>query len=150
MRRMTDKEIQETIGKLKWATICTVTSAGQPYAIEATPFYTEKETCFMINPRGGTWKNLQNNKKVLIKYTLSSPDLTKWAGVSCYGQGRFVEDLESMATGWELLGRVMGCDYSLAAEKFIRIQNRSPLFAVCVESRTGRCSARPGQPLCSL
>ena len=150
MRKMTDEEIQEIIKRLKWATICSVTVEGQPYAIEATPFYTEKETCFMINPRGGTWKNMQHNSQVLLKYTLASSDLTIWAGVSCYGQGRFVEDIKAVTKGWELLGQVMGCDYSLAAEKFARIQNRSPLFAVCVESRTGRCSAKPGQPLWPL
>ena len=147
MRKMTDEEIQKTIDSLNWATICSVTAEGHPYAIEATPFYAGEEICFMINPRGGTWKNIQHHRRVIIKYTFASPDLKLWAGVSCYGQGRFVDDVENMIKGWQLLGGVMGCDYSAAADKFARIKDRSPMFAVRVESRTGRCNAKPGQLL---
>ena len=112
MRKMTDEEIQRVIAAAKWATICTVGQGGRPYAIEATPFYadTNETACFMINPRGGTWKNLQNSGEVLLKYTMASPDLSDWIGVSCSGRGSFVHEPEAIRAGWKLLGAVMGDD----------------------------------------
>ena len=147
MRRMTEEEILQTIKACNWATICTCSATGEPYAVEATPFYMDGITGFMINPRGGTWRNLQNNTNVLLKYTLTTPDLKGWIGASCQGQGSFVTDPEAIREGWRLLGEVMGQDYSEAAEKFSKNASHSPFFAVKVQSMSGRCSASKEAPL---
>ena len=138
---MSPEEMQGVINACKWATICTVSEDGSPYAIEATPFYMDGCHCFMINPRGGTWKNLNHNARVLLKYTRAAGDLSSWAGVSCLGTGEFIIDEDALREGWRLLGEVMGADYSNAADTFARCKDRSPLFRVRVEAFTGRCSA---------
>ena len=66
MRPMTDEEIATLVRRSKWATICSASSEGVPYAVEATPYSDGGDVCFMINPRGGTWKNLCSNPKVLL------------------------------------------------------------------------------------
>ena len=147
MRAMTAEETGAVISRCKWATICTVSEDGEPYAIEATPFVMDGRHCFMINPRGGTWKNLRRNNRVLLKYTLASPALDFWAGVSCRGAGEFVLDGAALREGWRLLGEVMGADYSEAARRFERCTDRTPLFCVTVEETTGRCSAPKDAPL---
>lgn len=140
MRVMTGPEMEDLIRGCKWATICTVTPDGEPYAIEATPFMLDGNPCFMISPHGGTWKNMRHNTAVLLKYTRADEDLRHWAGVSCKGRGEFVTDPDAQREGWRLLGQVMGTDYSRAAERFARCRERSPLFRVHVEQTTGRCS----------
>ena len=147
MRAMTQEEMDAVICKCKWATICTVSPEGVPYAIEATPFYMDGCHCFMISPNGGTWKNLQHNSRVLLKYTLTSKNLDFWVGVSCHGVGEFVKGEASLREGWRLLGEVMGADYSRAADTFARCRERTPLFQVRVENVTGRCSAAKDAPL---
>lgn len=147
MRPMTHEEAQTVIRRCKWATICTVSENGAPYAVEATPFYMEGRHCFMINPRGGTWKNVRGGSRVLLKYTLTTDDLDFWAGVSCSGTGEFVLDSEALRQGWRRLGEVMGADYSEAARRFERLKDRSPLFCVRVEETTGRCSAPRGEAM---
>lgn len=144
---MTPEEMEEVIRQCKWATICTVSEDGSPYAIEATPFHMNGCHCFMINPRGGTWKNLRHNARVLVKYTLASADLGSWAGVSCHGTGEFVIDAGVMLEGWRLLGETLGEDYSDARQRFVHCKDRSPLFQVRVEKVTGRCSAPKNGPL---
>jgi nitroimidazol reductase NimA-like FMN-containing flavoprotein (pyridoxamine 5'-phosphate oxidase superfamily) len=144
---MTPEEMSLVISRCRWATICSVCEDATPYAIEATPFFMGNAHCFMINPRGGTWKNLRANPQVLLKYTLATDDLSVWAGVSCRGPGEFVHDADALREGWGLLGKVMGADYSLAAEKFARCTDRSPLFRVAVETMTGRCGAAKNEDL---
>ena len=90
MRRMTEEEMRSVVRACSWACICTCTAEGEPYAVEATPFYLDGATGFMINPRGGTWRNMQHSGKVLLKYTLAAPVVAGWAGVSCMGEGRFI------------------------------------------------------------
>ena len=147
---MTEEEMRAVIRACSWANICTCTEQGAPYAIEATPFYMDGQTGFMINPRGGTWRNMRHSASVLLKYTLAAPSLRSWAGVSCMGKGRFVDDPEAIREGWRLLGLVMGQDYSQAAERFSKKPSHSPFFAVSVESMTGRCSASMDEALPSL
>ena len=135
MRPMNPEEIQETLSIGNWASICTVGPNGFPHAIEATPFVDDAQClCFMINPRGTTLKNIENNPNVLLKFTLTTPDLGRWIGVSCFGKGRVERDPSALARGWELLGRVMDADYAKAAEKF------SPMLVVAVDRMTGRCN----------
>lgn len=147
MRVMTPEEMETAIQRCNWATICTADPEGTPYAIEATPFRMDACHCFMINPRGGTWKNLRSNPRVLLKYTLTNKDLSLWAGISCHGKGEFLMNEEALLQGWRLLAEVMGTDYSQAAATFCRCTDRSPLFRVRVESMTGRCSAGKDMPL---
>ena len=142
MRSMTSSEMEKIVRSCMWATICTVTPEGRPCAIEATPFFDGDRICFMINPRGSTARNIQKNTDVLLKFTQTSPDLSKWSGVSCFGQGFFVGKAEDIHRGWELLGRVMKTDYSMAAEKYSANSERSPLFCVKIEKMTGRCSGK--------
>jgi hypothetical protein len=144
---MTAEEIIMVTQKAMWATIITVRADGVPYAIEATPFDTGIETCFMINPNGGTSKNLKSSSHVLLKYTWATDNLKDWMGVSCLGSGRFIQDPAEIRKGWELLGKVMGHDFSSAADKFCKNPERSPMMGVKVHSRTGRCSARNGEAI---
>ena len=141
MRVMTGEEMNSAIHRCNWATICTATPEGFPYAIEATPFHMDGYHCFMINPRGVTWKNMQHKTDVLLKYTLTNADLSLWAGVSCFGDGEFVIDAATVREGWRLLGQVMRTDYSRAADTFAGLKDRSPLFLVRLEKMTGRCNA---------
>ncbi len=148
MRKMTSEEMQEVITHQHWASICTVSPEGQPYAIEATPFMLEPDCIgFMINPRGTTKKNLMERPDVLIKYTYSSPDLMDWAGVSCFGKGEFCQDSETIAKGWELLGEIMKTDYSRMAERFAKGSLPSPLFLARITETTGKCSAKPKEEM---
>ncbi len=147
MREMTSEEMEQALRRCNWATICSVTPHGYPYAIEATPFRMDGCHCFMINPRGVTWENMRENPHVFLKYTLTNADLSLWAGVSCFGKGEFVIDEAALREGWRLLGEVMGTDYSRAANSFARLKDRSPLFRVEVVKTTGRCSAAKGAPL---
>jgi hypothetical protein len=150
MRTLTSEEIIQLTRKAMWATVITVRPDGVPFAIEATPFVTETETCFMINPHGGTAKNLKTSNHVLLKYTFATKELKDWMGISCLGSGRFVRDPDEIRLGWDLLGKVMNQDFSQAADKFCRTPERSPLMAVKVHSRTGRCSARNGESLAEI
>lgn len=140
MRRMSANEMQAVVGRAKWATICAVDSQARPYAIEATPFELDGEVCFMINPRGGVARCLDGNARVLLKYTLASPDVSQWAGVSCQGLGRFDPESDALRRGWATLGQRLGVDYSAQAERFTAGKRGSPLFRVRVEEMTGRCS----------
>lgn len=147
MRIMSDEEMRQVMRLCRWATICSVDPEGAPYAIEATPFHDGEDVCFMINPRGGTWRNVQANPRVLLKFTLASPGLLWWAGVSCHGRGGFDTDPANIRQGWALLGEVMKQDYSRFAERFCANPERSPLFRVEVRAITGRCSAAVGELL---
>jgi nitroimidazol reductase NimA-like FMN-containing flavoprotein (pyridoxamine 5'-phosphate oxidase superfamily) len=147
MRPLSAEEIDVLARRAKWATIVTVRPDGRPYAVEATPFFDGESVCFMINPAGTTRRNLDRSDRVLLKITYSSRDLSLWAGVTLEGTGAFVLDPGAVARGWRLLGEATGEDYSAAAGKFARTPDRSPLFAVKVESVSGRCSARAGEPL---
>lgn len=142
MRKMTEQEIRKMIDACNWATICTVSPEQKPYAIEATPFPLEGDVGFMLNPHGGTRKNIQANKNVLLKYTYTVPDLSAWAGVSCFGQGEFVTDPDVMRRGWESLGEIMNEDLSKAADRFCANPERSPMLLVRVGEMTGQCSAK--------
>jgi nitroimidazol reductase NimA-like FMN-containing flavoprotein (pyridoxamine 5'-phosphate oxidase superfamily) len=147
MREMTDEEIGYVLNHAKWGTICTVTPENRPYAVEATPYRDGGDICFMINPGGGTRRNLCQNPHVLVKMTLASRNLSWWAGVSCMGTARFDDDPDAILRGFQRLGRVMGADYTAAGEKHSRSPDTSPLLRVTTETRTGRCSAAPGEPL---
>ena len=142
MRILTPEEIITITKKAKWASIITVRSDGVPFAIEATPFDTEAGTCFMINPGGGTAKNLKTSSHVLLKYTFATADLASWMGISCLGSGCFSHDPGEIRLGWELLGKVMNQDFTWAADKFCKTPERSPMLTVRIASRTGRCSAK--------
>ncbi|MDR2443588.1 MAG: hypothetical protein LBE31_08725 [Deltaproteobacteria bacterium] len=144
---MNESEIDKAVSSLKWASIMTVREDGRPYAIEATPFMMDGQICFMINPNGTTKKNLDHADKVLLKFTATSKDLDHWLGVSCQGTGKFIRDSKTIGEGWALLGKVMGADYTKAAEKFMATPERSPMLAVSITEKTGRCSASAGQAL---
>lgn len=146
MRPMREEEMRCVVARAKWATICTVDESGGPYAIEATPFLMEDCVCFMISPRGGTFKSVSVSDRVLLKFTLTWDDMAGWAGVSCFGRGRFVADDALLARGWRLLGQALGQDFSAALARFAG-KAESPLFMVGVERMTGRCSARAGEEL---
>ena len=141
MRVMTTQEMQIVVQKCKWATICTVDPQGRPYAVEATPYLDGQDTCFLINPRGGTWRSLQHSDYVLLKYTLTSRDLHWWAGVSGHGLGRFDPDPVAIKRGFDLLGAVMQADYSKAGDYHAGRTGRSPLLRISVREYTGRYSA---------
>ena len=145
MRKMTPEEIRRVIHRSAWAVICAVSPDKEPCAIEATPFSQGEDICFMINPRGAIHRCLSENDRVLVKFTWTGPNLNPWAGVSCMGRGEFDPDPEARRQGWLELGRIMGADYSRAAETLNK-PNRSPLLRVRVRSMTGRCSAQAGEP----
>jgi len=67
MRALREEEMRQLVAQAKWASICTVDESGAPYAIEATPFLMDDSVCFMISPRGGTFRNMAGNDRVLLK-----------------------------------------------------------------------------------
>lgn len=140
MRKMTKSEINKLVENFNWATICTVGPDGMPYAIEATYFIDGENIGFMINPRGTTIQNLVHNSNLLLKITQTSEDLSKWAGVSLFGQGQNVTEPSEIKKGWDLLGKVMNTDYSSAAEKFSVSNRKSPYIYCRISQSTGRCS----------
>jgi nitroimidazol reductase NimA-like FMN-containing flavoprotein (pyridoxamine 5'-phosphate oxidase superfamily) len=147
MREMTPEEIRFVLARARWASICTVSPDQKPYAVEATPYREAGDICFMINPRGRTGYHLKHNPSVLLKVTLTNRGLSWWAGVSCFGRGRFDADPDAIRRGFERLGRIMGADYAAAGDKHAARPGRSPLLRVTVAQTTGRCSARSGDPL---
>ena len=144
MRKMTEDEIWDLVTSSNWATICTVTSEGRPYAIEATHFVTGRSLGFMINPRGRTMRNIKARPDVLLKITRAANDLSSWAGASLFGTARRVVEPDAIAEGWRLLAAVTGADYSKAAEKFTDAGNASPYLLCEITEWTGRCS-QPSQ-----
>ncbi len=140
MRKMTETEITELVKKSNWATICTVTPEGLPYAIEATYFIDGEYIGFMINPGGRTMQNLKQNPNLLLKITCASEDLSMWAGVSLFGTGRHIIDPVEIRKGWDMLGRVMDTDYSAVSEKCYNTERRSPYLRCMISQSTGRCS----------
>ncbi|AQQ09869.1 putative flavin-nucleotide-binding protein [Sedimentisphaera cyanobacteriorum] len=140
MRKMTETEINELVKNSNWATICTVTPDGLPYAIEATYFIDGKYIGFMINPRGRTMQNLKHNPNLILKITQASGDLSKWAGVSLFGTGQNITDSDAIRKGWELLGEVMNTDYTTVTEKCNNTEQRSPYLKCTISQITGRSS----------
>ena len=147
MRQMDEEEIETLVTKAGWATICTVDGQGAPYAVEATYFRDGDALGFMINPRGTTATHVKARPDVLLKLTASDAAMHHWAGVSLFGKGEMVTDMEAMARGWDTLGAAMDTDYSSARDRFSKTPERSPLLKITVEKRTGRCSARRGEQL---
>ena len=145
MRKMTQEEINQALKQGKWATICSVTPEKNPYAIEATYFLYEENIGFMINPKGTTAANVSVNPGVLVKITFTNKNLSRWAGISCFGTGSFIKKKEEILQGWEKLGAIMQIDYSRIAKKFCTNPGRSPFFRIQVDSMTGRCSAKPSE-----
>ena len=145
MRKMTKEEIDQAIKHGKWATICSVTPEKNPYAIEATYFLNEENIGFMINPKGTTAANVSINPRVLVKITFTNKNLSRWAGISCFGTGSFIKNKEEILQGWKKLGDIMQTDYSRVAKMFCINPGRSPFFSVQVDRMTGRCSAKPGK-----
>jgi nitroimidazol reductase NimA-like FMN-containing flavoprotein (pyridoxamine 5'-phosphate oxidase superfamily) len=140
MRKMTHQEIWDLVNSSKWATICTISPEGRPYAIEATHFVIDQSLGFMINPRGQTMRNIEGRPDVLLKIARAADDLSSWAGVSLFGAARCVVEPEAIAEGWRLLEAVTGEDYSKAAEKFISAGRASPYLLCKITKCTGRCS----------
>jgi nitroimidazol reductase NimA-like FMN-containing flavoprotein (pyridoxamine 5'-phosphate oxidase superfamily) len=140
MRKMTEIEINDLVQKSNWATICTVTPEGLPYAVEATYFIDGDYIGFMINPRGRTMQNLVQNPNLLLKITRTNDDLSEWAGVSLFGTGQNITDSAKIRKGWDLLAIVMNTDYSHVAKKFTETNRLSPYLRCRITRRTGRCS----------
>ncbi len=140
MRKMTEVEINDLVQNSNWATICTVSPEGLPYAVEATYFMDGDCIGFMINPRGRTMQNLKQNPNLLLKITQASGDLSKWAGISLFGTGQNITDPIEIQKGWELLSEVMNTDYSKISEKFIGTGKLSPYLRCKISQNTGRCN----------
>jgi nitroimidazol reductase NimA-like FMN-containing flavoprotein (pyridoxamine 5'-phosphate oxidase superfamily) len=139
MRKMTEAEIHHVVQNSNWATICTVSPEGRPYAVEATYFRDGESFGFMINPRGRTMQNLRLNPNLLLKITQASDDLSTWTGVSLFGTGHNISDHFEIRKGWTLLGKVMKTDYSKIAEKLISHERQSPYLRCTISHSTGRC-----------
>jgi nitroimidazol reductase NimA-like FMN-containing flavoprotein (pyridoxamine 5'-phosphate oxidase superfamily) len=144
---MTDEEIWDLVKASNWATICTVTPEGRPYAIEATHFVNGRSLGFMINPRGQTMRNIEARPDVLLKVTHATEDLASWAGVSLFATARRVVEPDAIVEGWRLLEAVTGADYRQAAEKFANSGDASPYLRCDVTEWTGRCSRPQGDPI---
>lgn len=147
MRKMTEQEMLEVISISNWVNICTVSPDNRPYAIEATPFPFDGHVAFMINPRGTTYRNLLTNKNLLLKYTYSKPDLSAWAGVSCYGEGEFIHDPDLIHRGWMEFGELLKWDLRKSADRFSKNPERSPMLLARISEMTGRCKAKPGEAM---
>jgi len=49
----------------------------------------------MVNPKGTTAANVSVNPNVMVKITFTNKNLSRWAGISCFGTGSFIKDNDS-------------------------------------------------------
>ncbi|HIC84935.1 MAG TPA: pyridoxamine 5'-phosphate oxidase family protein, partial [Desulfobacterales bacterium] len=103
MRMMTQKEIKDFIYNHTWATLCTVSVEGKPYAIEFSYFIMNSWICGLIKPKGTTATNIAHNPNVCLKMCRTDDSCREFTAVSCFGKAEFVDDPEGVLKGWDLL-----------------------------------------------
>ncbi len=156
MRKTAQKEIKDFINNHTWATLCTVSAEGNPYAIEFNYFLLDGYICGLIKPNGTTAKNIAVNQNICLKMCrtdessreftplesgVKAPSfLTGFTAASVFGKGEFVHDEDGVIKGWDLLEdrlKLPKGTYEKFKEKFIKKKNKYPMFRMKPEKMTG-------------
>lgn len=140
MRKMNKKEIKDFINTHTWATLCTVSAEGSPYAIEFNYFLLNGYICGLIKPNGTTAKNIAANPDVCLKMCRTDDSSREFTAASVFGKGEFVHDEEGVIKGWDLLEERLKLPqgtYEKYKEKFIKKKNKYPMFRMKPERMTG-------------
>jgi len=140
MRKMTQKEISDFTDNHTWATLCTVSAEGNPYAIEFNYFLLGGYICGLIKPNGTTARNIAANQKVCLKMCRTDESCREFTAISAFGKGEFVHDEEGIIKGWDLLEERLKLPkgtYAKFKEKFMKKKNKYPMFKVKPEKMTG-------------
>lgn len=140
MRKMKKSEIDDFINNHTWATLCTVGAEGNPYAVEFNYFLMDGYICGLIKPSGATAKNIEHNANVCLKMCKTDDSCREYLAVSCFGRGEFVQDIEGVVKGWDLLEQRLKLPkgtYAKYKEKFMNKKNKYPLFRLKPEKKTG-------------
>ncbi len=145
MRIMNEKEMLDLLNTHTWATLCTVDEEGNPYAIEFNYFLMDGYICGLIKPNGMTAKNIANNPNVCIKICRTDDSCREFMAVSVFGKAEFVQDIEGVLKGWDLLEQRLKLPkgtYAKYKDKFLKKKNKYPLFRVKPEKMTGITSLK--------
>ncbi len=145
MRKMTQKEIKDFVDNHTWATLCTVSAEGNPYAIEFSYFMLDGCICGLIKPKGTTAAHIAHNPKVCLKMCKTDDSNREFTAASCFGRAEFVDDPEGVLKGWDLLEKRLKLPegtYGIYKEKFMKKKNKYPLFRVKIENMTGITTAK--------
>ena len=140
MRKMKLSEIKKFIHNHTWATLCTVTAEGTPYAIEFNYFLLDGYICGLIKPNGTTAKNIAENPNVCLKMCRTDESCRNFTAVSAFGKGEFVRNDEGVLKGWDLLEERLKLPegtYLKFKEKFMKKKNKYPLFRMKPTKMTG-------------
>jgi len=133
-------EIKEFIQGHTWATLCTVSEEGTPYAIEFSYFLLDGNICGLIKTSGITARNIANAPNVCLKMCRTDDSCREFTAVSVFGRGEFVHDEEAVLKGWDLLEqrlRLPSGTYSKFKERFMNKKKKYPIFRVKPEKMTG-------------
>jgi nitroimidazol reductase NimA-like FMN-containing flavoprotein (pyridoxamine 5'-phosphate oxidase superfamily) len=133
-------DIKSFINSHTWATLCTVSAEGSPYAIEFNYFLLDGYICGLIKPSGITAKNIDSNHSVCLKMCKTDESCREFTAVSCFGKGEFVDGPEGVLKGWDLLEERLKLPkgtYAKFKEKFIKKKNKYPMFRMKPEKMTG-------------
>jgi len=140
MRKMKLSEIKKFIHNHTWATLCTVSAEGTPYAIEFNYFLLDGYICGLIKPSGITAKNIANNPNVCLKMCRTDDSSRNFQAVSVFGRAEFVQDEEAVLKGWDLLEARLGLPkghYAKFKEKFLHKRNKYPILRIKPQKLTG-------------
>ncbi|MCX8069384.1 MAG: pyridoxamine 5'-phosphate oxidase family protein [Thermodesulfovibrionales bacterium] len=140
MKKMKASEIREFLKTHTWATLCTVSAEGSPYAIEFSYFLLDGYICGLIKSTGTTARNIATNPNVCLKVCRSDDACKQFTAVSLFGKAEFVHDTEAVLKGWDLLERRLKLQpgtYAKFKERFIKKKNKYPMFRMKPEKMTG-------------
>lgn len=140
MRKMKASEIKDFLNTHTWATLCTVSAEGTPYAVEFSYFLLDGYVCGLIKPNGTTAKNIASNPNVCLKICRTDESCKRFTAVSLFGRGEFVHDEQGIIKGWDLLEERLKLPkgtYARFKERFIKKKNKYPMFRMKPEKMTG-------------
>jgi nitroimidazol reductase NimA-like FMN-containing flavoprotein (pyridoxamine 5'-phosphate oxidase superfamily) len=140
MKKMNQGEIKDFVNTHAWATLCTVSAEGKPYAIEFNYFLLDGFICGLIKPKGTTAAHIAHNPNVCLKMCKTDDSCREFTAASCFGRAEFVDDPEGVVKGWDLLEERLKLPkghYAKFKEKFIKKKNKYPMFRMKPEKMTG-------------
>jgi len=143
MFKMNEEEMRLLLERRKWGTLCTVCDDGTPHAIEFTYFLMDGNICGLINPNGRSWCNVQRDPRVLFKICNTDDLCERFAAISCFGVGEFVDDRTAISKAWDELEKQLQVSPGTYAKHKARFSDpalKSPLFQLKVERMTGRAN----------
>jgi len=142
MRKLKEEEFEKFIANFAWGTLCTVTSDGNPYAIEFSYFYKNKKIYAIINSKGTTATNISKNNSVCFKICETDAKNRKYRAVSCFGAAKYQtpKTEEGIIEAWKDLAIALGrkdTAFKGVWERFDPIHKPLPLLEITIDNITG-------------